>query len=217
MAAAAGLSSGALAGIMGGQQGGSELMDFAGSAMQTYANFKEAKRQRKFAKHMFKHRYQYTMQDLRNAGLNPLLVSGISPGAAPPGSAGRAAESSVGTRGMQAGTARALANANIQLMNAKTNTERKHAQAINAGLPGIHYNNMLTMSHAARSAVQGDREGFFNKMDQRLLGGSDFGNVTPGEAVRLFNLGGAGAVGAAAQMLRAFPIPRFNTYNFGKR
>lgn len=50
---------------------------------------REAKKQRKFAKHMYKHRYRYSVEDMRAAGINPLLAvqGGMSVGGAPQGSA----------------------------------------------------------------------------------------------------------------------------------
>lgn len=58
---------------------------FAGGLLGAGTNLYQAQKQMDFQKHMFRHRYQYTMEDMRKAGLNPILASEFGGGAAPPG------------------------------------------------------------------------------------------------------------------------------------
>lgn len=62
----------------------------AGSAISAAASFALQEDAQKFAKGMYKHRYRYTMADMRKAGLNPILAysQGVGGGvSAPMGSA----------------------------------------------------------------------------------------------------------------------------------
>lgn len=61
-------------------------LDFFGGLLQNSANADEAARNRRFVAAMYKKRYQNTMEDMRKAGLNPVLamnsgIVGSSPGA----------------------------------------------------------------------------------------------------------------------------------------
>lgn len=66
--------------------GGSAL---AGGILQNRANAKEAARNRHFQKKMYRHRYQYTVEDMRKAGLNPALAYDQGAGSSPSGSTAR--------------------------------------------------------------------------------------------------------------------------------
>lgn len=57
-----------------------------GAAISGIASAIAASRQRAFAKEMFRNRYQYTMQDMRAAGLNPMLAAKLGGGQPPQGS-----------------------------------------------------------------------------------------------------------------------------------
>ncbi|ALS03693.1 VP2 [Gokushovirus WZ-2015a] len=121
--AAAGLASGAGgAGMMSwmgpligaGVSSGSSLFGglFAGSQNQA-----SARAQMAFQERMFRHRYRYTMQDMRKAGLNPILAAEMGGGSAPSGAGFSYPNIGEGT----AASARQLAMdiAGIQLMNAQ--------------------------------------------------------------------------------------------------
>jgi hypothetical protein len=56
-----------------------------GSAISAGVSAKVAYENRKFQERMTKNRYQYQMEDMRKAGLNPILASGQAPPGAPPG------------------------------------------------------------------------------------------------------------------------------------
>lgn len=54
-----------------------------GSGISAAASAKIARDNRRWQERMTKHRYQYQMQDMRQAGLNPMLAFGASPPASP--------------------------------------------------------------------------------------------------------------------------------------
>jgi len=45
-----------------------------GGILGNKASAEEAQRNRRFQRKMYKHRYQYTVEDMRRAGLNPALA-----------------------------------------------------------------------------------------------------------------------------------------------
>lgn len=59
------------------------VSDMIGGLITLSAQKKEAKKQRKFARFMYEHRYRMTMADMRAAGLNPILAAGIGGGGGP--------------------------------------------------------------------------------------------------------------------------------------
>lgn len=61
-------------------------LDTGGAALQTSANKAAQLRQNRFTERMYKNRYQYTMEDMESAGLNPILA--YQQGAGNPGSGG---------------------------------------------------------------------------------------------------------------------------------
>ena len=65
----------------GGLFGG--LGSMFGSGISAAASAKIARDNRKWQERMTKHRYQYQMQDMRAAGLNPMLAFGASPPSTP--------------------------------------------------------------------------------------------------------------------------------------
>ncbi len=66
--------------MVGGAVAGMVAGELASSGMQAFFNAREGKKARRFAKKMYKKRYQYTVEDMRKAGLNPVLLAGASPG-----------------------------------------------------------------------------------------------------------------------------------------
>jgi len=70
---------GAWTGVAGG------ALQMAGGIAGAIASARQAAKNRSFQKHMFRHRYQYQVEDLRKAGLNPMLAYMQSPGSAPAG------------------------------------------------------------------------------------------------------------------------------------
>ena len=104
---------------------------------------REARRNRDFQERMYKNRFQYSMDDMKSAGLNPMLAAGmgLGGGSSPSGSMANSAMASDSTDAAsssaqlsQASTARTLARENINLIRAninKTNTETSGLAADN--------------------------------------------------------------------------------------
>lgn len=61
-------------------------LDVIGGFLGNKASADEARRNRQFQRKMYKHRYQYTVEDMRKAGLNPALAYQQGGGSAPSGS-----------------------------------------------------------------------------------------------------------------------------------
>jgi hypothetical protein len=117
---------------IGGAAGG-DLMSLAGDAVATAVNVRETKKAWRRYKDLFKRRYTYTMQDLRNAGLNPILAASLGGGSVSPPTAAKAVRS--GERGGQLGSA--LANAveaeqRIDLMGAQAAAAEAQGRAADA-------------------------------------------------------------------------------------
>ena len=51
-------------------------LGFGGAALQTSANERAQRKAIKAARYNYQHRYQWTMEDMRKAGLNPILAAG---------------------------------------------------------------------------------------------------------------------------------------------
>lgn len=58
---------------------GAAALDFIGGVGSLIGNARQAAKNRAFQENMFKHRYQWQMQDMEAAGLNPMLAFGQSP------------------------------------------------------------------------------------------------------------------------------------------
>ena len=63
----------------------SGALDSGGAALQTSANKAAQLRQHRFQEKMYRNRYQYTMEDMEQAGLNPILAYQQGGGSAPSG------------------------------------------------------------------------------------------------------------------------------------
>lgn len=74
-----------------------------GGAIGAIASAKAASKQMAFQKEAYRHRYQWTMQDMQAAGLNPMLAASLGGGQAPPG-----ASVSPGGAGIAGGVATAM-------------------------------------------------------------------------------------------------------------
>ena len=66
---------------------GSAIADLAGTGLSAGLSAQAAAKNRKFQKKMFKHRYQYTVKDMRKAGINPIAAAsqGLGGGSSPGG------------------------------------------------------------------------------------------------------------------------------------
>jgi len=71
---------------MGGAAIGGGIASAVQGSIQNFLSIREAAKQRKFIKKMYRHRYQYQMEDMRKAGLNPILSYAQAPPTGPGGS-----------------------------------------------------------------------------------------------------------------------------------
>jgi len=101
-----------------------------GSMLSSAFNWSSANKQMAFQERMAGSAYQRTMEDLRKAGLNPMLAAKLGGAAVPPG-AGASAGSDPG---LGQAVHSALAAANIR--NVEANTRKANAEA---GLQEINY------------------------------------------------------------------------------
>lgn len=93
--------------------------DTAGAALQTSANKAAQLRQFRFAERMYKNRYQFTMEDMESAGLNPILAYQQGAGSTPTGVAMAGAPNIM--QGAAA-SARGLASVSAQVKEARERT-----------------------------------------------------------------------------------------------
>lgn len=101
--------------------------DIVGGAISTALAVKEAKRQRKWATKQYKHRYQWQMEDMRKAGLNPILMSMSGAGSTPGGQAARIPD--MGSRGFSArGMAMAQHERQMNLLTEQAHHQREAAR-----------------------------------------------------------------------------------------
>lgn len=95
------------------------------ASQTTSANMAEAHRNREFQREMSNTAFQRQREDLRAAGLNPLLMSGMSGASTPSGSAGSAVSTSVEStmKGIPDAVQAGIALHNQQLATAKQGAE----------------------------------------------------------------------------------------------
>lgn len=97
-----------------------------GGGLDSGLAFLRDKKARDFAQKMYKHRYQYTVQDMKLAGLNPILAAtGGFPGAPGVSAPGGGATGGIGAssaRGVEAGSRASVARAQTRLLRQQTAT-----------------------------------------------------------------------------------------------
>ena len=103
---------------LGGLAGGAGSI--GGSALSYALSKKEAKRQRRFQERMFRNRYSYTMEDMRNAGLNPILAAKQGPGSAPGGAMAQVPDLGKGLGGALVGAQTALTAQQVKTEKERT-------------------------------------------------------------------------------------------------
>lgn len=69
-----------------------------GAAIQGAYNAREARKNRRFQKKMYKHRFRYSVNDMKKAGINPILAAdaGLGGGGSPGGSAATISQPDLG-------------------------------------------------------------------------------------------------------------------------
>lgn len=128
-------------------------LSFLGGIGQNIANARQAARNRAFQERMTRNRYQYTMEDMRKAGLNPMLAFSQGGGSAPAGSTAQIGNPvpdavATGKQAALAGSERAALQAGVEKTKADTGTakaaeavSRKQADLIDAQIAGQRYAN----------------------------------------------------------------------------
>lgn len=121
--------------IGAGISGGSGILGGLFSGSQSQAS---ARAQMAFQERMYRHRYRYTMQDLRKAGLNPILAAEVGGGSTPSGAGHSMPNIMEGVSNSARQTAMDVAN--IQSLRqgmaesrARESASRAQARASNAG------------------------------------------------------------------------------------
>lgn len=134
----------------------------ASTAAQYALSSKEAKKQRRFQERMAKTKYQYTMEDMRKAGLNPMLAYQQGAGATPPGAMAPVPDfGAAAPRGVEAGAKASLATAQKGLLTAQAGAStaagaNQNAQAALAreALPEAHARALTYSTPEGQSALK---------------------------------------------------------------
>lgn len=135
--------------------GGLDL--FGGWINQGYTE-RNMRRQQAYNTEMYKTRYQMTVDDLKSAGLNPMLAYTQGAGSAPQSSAGSVVESSLGSR--TAGVYNQSKIASAQEANIEADTLKKKAETLNVnadtlikgGVPELMATQILQASASAEQS-----------------------------------------------------------------
>jgi len=124
----------------GWAQAGNAAVGIGSAIAQAAFNARQAAKNRKFQKFMYKRRYRHTVADMRKAGINPILAagSGLGGGGSPSGSAASMSMPQVA----QPMTAAGLASKQKELIDAQTTTAVEQAaktaierRLLEAGIP----------------------------------------------------------------------------------
>lgn len=95
------------------------------SAFDVWAGRQAAEDQRAFDERAYRHRYQWQMEDMRKAGLNPMLAYMQSPGAGP---STTPAETGSMSRSMSSAAQMALVKSQIRLQEEQASSARQLAR-----------------------------------------------------------------------------------------
>lgn len=95
-----------------------------GASIANRGSSRQAKLGRAFTREMMRKKYQWQMEDMRNAGLNPILAAGATPGM---GSSPTATMQNEASDGVNSALATRMQNAQIRKINAETeNIKQQH-------------------------------------------------------------------------------------------
>lgn len=155
--------------LLGGLLGG--LGSIFGSSIEATSAQRAAAANRDFQERMYKHRYQYQMEDMREAGLNPLLAFQQAPPASPQGATAQVPRGT-GQAAVASATAMAQGMANVRATNAKAALDE--AALPKAGLIGDVFDDLREDVTGARDWLK-DKEhsaknlGYLEGIKSRLL------------------------------------------------
>lgn len=176
---------------MWGEIAGAALGDIIGSGINSASQSYFLDKQLKYNKELYQNRYQWTVQDLRKAGLNPILAAGgLSSGAA-----------SVGLAGVNSGSVNSAATAyrrmntvekeGLKIQKQNADTQEKAADSTIA-LQGEQKATELSKQKHYSALVE---EVANNIINQHI--------TTAAQAYNLKSQGDAALIGAAARMAEA--------------
>lgn len=161
----------------------SGVSSLLGAGVSAYANHREADMNRDFQERMFKNRYQYSVADLKAAGLNPALAYGNLSASVPSGSQAaptdfskafnlaqmkllqaqeKLAEQQAESNAKQADAKAALDLASAREVNARAKTE-EHRNAYYEGLSPAERTMLFNTRESGGSSAQQVR-GFFQML-----------------------------------------------------
>lgn len=138
-------------------------VNMAGGIGGAIASARQAKKQRDFQKWMMKNRYQLQMEDMRKAGLNPILASG----AQPPSPAGASAQISNPAQGaVSSGREAARVKGELDLLTA----QRQAAEGAAA------FNSAKAINELFRLPEAKNRADFFSSEIGRIMQSGKLGS-----------------------------------------
>ena len=185
------MSFGAIAGAVAGG-----AMSLGSSALSSYLSYKQQKK-------IMQNRHQWEVDDLRKAGLNPILSAG---GSGSPGSAPIVNLDSSGfEKGWHAGLAKDMTEAQVNSAKASADLEREKVNS-ERQLQQVYLNQGVKDFNAAQQlGLQNDRLRLTNKILQQQYNymqkhpqARDFGNWF--QLINPFNSASSMAAGASALM-----------------
>lgn len=131
--------------------GAAGLMNLVGGGLQAGMSWAQMKAQMNFQERMFKNRHTYAVEDLRRAGLNPILSAQYGAGSSPPGASATFQNPAAGA--VSAAAQARLVNQQAQLLREKS--ENTAADTVLKAFLGLeaHSNMIKNMNSASREAA----------------------------------------------------------------
>ena len=139
------------------------LAGLAGSAASAALAAREAKKNRKFQKKMYQNRFQYSVRDMKKAGINPIAAAGmgLGGGGSPSGSmasmpdmgsaASTAVQSSkVGSENIKRKSETRLINKQMEMLQAQIHGERARVGETAAKTQNLMANTLLAINNKER-------------------------------------------------------------------
>lgn len=144
--------------IAAGLAGASIGAGIAGSAASAVMSNKQARRNRRFQERMAKTKYQYTMEDMKKAGLNPILAYKQGAGGTPGGAMAPVPMDigSTAAKGVSEGPKGAVALVQRKLMGEQTSAARAQAAASNASAENQLAESRLRKAELAPALVRSE-------------------------------------------------------------